>query len=79
MSAKLVVVFGATGLQGGGVITKLLADSSYTLRAVTRNPDGKEGKALAARGVEVVGADLNDYDSVLKSLEVGALSNCSWS
>ncbi|KAF9019639.1 putative NmrA-like family domain-containing protein 1 [Hymenopellis radicata] len=70
MSPKLVVVFGATGLQGGGVVTKLLeTPSSYTLRAVTRNPDGKEGKALAARGVEVVGADLTDYDSVLKAIE----------
>ncbi|KAF9017296.1 putative NmrA-like family domain-containing protein 1 [Hymenopellis radicata] len=70
MSPKLVVVFGATGLQGGGVVTKLLeTPSSYTLRAVTRNPDGKEGKALAARGVEVVGGDLTDYDSVLKAIE----------
>ena len=70
MSQKLVVVFGATGAQGGGVVAKLLGNPSYKLRGVTRNPNGQAGKALAAKGVEVVSADLADYSSVLQACEV---------
>ncbi|KAF9017292.1 NAD(P)-binding protein [Hymenopellis radicata] len=69
MSQKLVVVFGATGLQGGGVVTKLLENPSYKLCGVTRYPDGEAAKALIAKGVEVVGADLNDYNGVLKAID----------
>ncbi|KAF8886415.1 hypothetical protein CPB85DRAFT_1441963 [Mucidula mucida] len=69
MDRKLVVVFGATGLQGGGVVTKLLENPSYRLRGVTRNPGGEAAKALIAKGVDVVGADLNDYNSVLEAVD----------
>ena len=63
--AHLVVVVGATGTQGGSVVNTLLKDSSYRVRAITRNPDGDAGKALKAKGAEVVGADLNDEKSLV--------------
>ena len=51
---KVVVVLGATGLQGGSVVTSLLNDGGYTVRALTRSPENERAKALAARGVDIV-------------------------
>ena len=52
----LVVVIGGTGLQGGSVVTSLLKNGGYKVRALTRNPESEPAKALAARGVEVIKA-----------------------
>ena len=46
---SLVVVFGATGSQGGSVVKRLLANPKYKVRAVTRNPDSDAAKKLAAQ------------------------------
>lgn len=62
--SKIVTVIGATGIQGGSVIRALLDDPKYTLRAVTRNTKSDAARALAARGVEVVEADINNADSL---------------
>jgi len=64
MGKKVVSVVGATGVQGGSVVDALLADGTYTVRAITRNPESTNGKALAARGAEVVQADANDVSSL---------------
>ncbi|KAI0045846.1 nmrA-family protein [Auriscalpium vulgare] len=71
MSAtKLVLVVGATGAQGLAVIDALLAPaadgspSPYSARAVTRNPEHKRAKELAAKGVEVLKGDTNDLASI---------------
>ncbi|KAK0457232.1 putative hscarg dehydrogenase [Desarmillaria tabescens] len=69
MSRKLIVVFGATGNQGGSVVASFLENKAYVVRAVTRNPDSDKAKALAANGAEVVAADLNDQKSLVKALE----------
>ncbi|KAK0481183.1 putative hscarg dehydrogenase [Armillaria luteobubalina] len=69
MSRKLIVVFGATGNQGGSVVASLLKNKNYVVRAVTRNPDSDKAKTLAARGAQVVAADMNDYKSLVKALE----------
>lgn len=65
---RLLTVFGATGNQGGSVIQKFLQHprlkTQFSLRAVTRNADSDKAKALAAKGVEVVEADLNDAKTV---------------
>ncbi|KAF9027954.1 NAD(P)-binding protein [Hymenopellis radicata] len=75
-SPRLVVVFGATGKQGGSVVSSLLAANEksktgklYNIRAVTRNPSSDKGKTLAAQGVQVVAGDLDDYNTVLKAFE----------
>lgn len=73
MSAILTVT-GATGAQGGSVIDSALKAGVYKIRAITRNIESDSAKALAARGVEVVAADLNDEESLVKAFQV---SSCS--
>jgi uncharacterized protein YbjT (DUF2867 family) len=55
---KTVVVFGATGIQGGSVAKALLNDPisarHFKIRAVTRDPTKPAAKALVVRGAEVV-------------------------
>jgi hypothetical protein len=69
MSPKIVSVVGATGNQGTSIINALLNDKSYSLRAITRNPASDAAKALAANGVEVVKADVNDLTSLIAAFE----------
>ena len=44
---RVVAVVGATGAQGGAVVRALHADSGFSVRALTRNPDSDKAKALA--------------------------------
>ncbi|KXJ89350.1 hypothetical protein Micbo1qcDRAFT_235185 [Microdochium bolleyi] len=68
MSNKTVVtVIGATGTQGGSVVAALLHDPTYTIRAVTRNIDSDKARSLAAQGVQVVSADLDDTESLRRA------------
>src|SRR2546423_8813173 len=71
MSKKIIVIFGATGAQGGGLAHAILNDASseFSVRAVTRDPDSDKAKALASAGAEVVKADVDDEASVRKALE----------
>ena len=62
--APLVTVFGATGRQGGAVVRALLARGGRRVRAVTRRPQDAAARALAALGVEVRRADLDDPASL---------------
>ncbi|KXN85498.1 NmrA-like family domain-containing protein 1 [Leucoagaricus sp. SymC.cos] len=66
---KLIIVTGATGQQGGSVVDFLLKEPNgrFTVRGVTRNPDSPAAKALAARGVEIVKADLSSLDETVKA------------
>lgn len=69
--SKVIAVVGATGQQGGGVANAILddPDGGFSVRALTRNPDSPAAKALAARGAEVVAADLDDEASVRAALD----------
>lgn len=69
--SKVIAVVGATGQQGGGVANAILddPDGGFSVRALTRNPDSPAAKALAARGAEVVAANLDDEASVRAALE----------
>ena len=66
----VLVVFGATGQQGGSVIDHVLQDSHLSkqikIRAITRDVSKPASKALQEKGVEVVAAD-NDDSASLKS------------
>jgi uncharacterized protein YbjT (DUF2867 family) len=64
----LILVTGATGQQGGAVARELLA-AGHKIRAMTRNPDGDKAKELADLGAEIVTGDLNDTDSLVRSVE----------
>ena len=64
MGKKIVSVVGATGAQGGSVIDALLKEGSYSIRAITRNPQSENAKSLAAKGIEVIKADVNDLASL---------------
>lgn len=68
---KIITVFGATGAQGGGLVRAILNDKSseFSARAVTRDKNSDKAKALADLGAEVVSADIDDPESIKKSLE----------
>ena len=55
---KLLVVFGATGVQGGSVVNSILGDpataATFSIRGVTRDTTKDAAQALQRRGVEVV-------------------------
>jgi uncharacterized protein YbjT (DUF2867 family) len=71
MAKKIIVVFGATGGQGGGLARAILNDSNseFTVRAVTRDVNSDKAKELAAMGAEVVTANVDDASSVQKAME----------
>ena len=68
---KIIAVVGATGAQGGGLARAILADASgaFSLRALTRKPEGNAATALAAAGAEIVAADLDDEASLRRAFE----------
>ena len=66
-----ITVIGATGQQGSAVLTELVQRGA-TVRAVTRDPTGTRAQDLAAPGVEFVGADLADVDTVRDAFEGAA-------
>src|SRR5215212_4038480 len=70
-SKKIIVVFGATGAQGGGLAHAILNDpnSEFSVRAVTRDVNSDKAKELARAGAELVEADIDDEVSMKKILE----------
>lgn len=71
MEKRIITVFGATGAQGGSLVRAILEDahSSFSVRAVTRDPGSDKAKALKEMGAEVVEADIDNRESVQKALE----------
>lgn len=67
MEKKIILVFGATGKQGGAVV-KALLKSEFAIRAVTRDVNQPRSLALAAQGVEIVKAEYSDVESLKKAL-----------
>ncbi|MCJ1415589.1 NmrA-like domain-containing protein 1 [Xylographa parallela] len=61
---RVLAVFGATGQQGGSIVSHVLKDAElsrqYKIRALTRDPSNTSAQALTKLDVEVVQADLND-------------------
>jgi uncharacterized protein YbjT (DUF2867 family) len=71
---KLVVVTGATGMQGGSVISALSKDPSYKLRGVIRSPSSEAAKKFETQGVEVVAGDLKGLASLKTAFQVSLLT-----
>ncbi|KAL1962102.1 hypothetical protein VTN77DRAFT_569 [Rasamsonia byssochlamydoides] len=70
-STKLICIVGVTGNQGGSVAQRFLQDPTYRVRGLTRNPSSPTAQKLAAQGVDIVKADLDDATS-LKGVLAGA-------
>jgi hypothetical protein len=56
---KLVVIIGITGNQGSSVASTFLQNPSWRIRGLTRDTQSPTSRALSARGVEMVQADLH--------------------
>src|SRR6185436_5221379 len=66
---RIIAIVGATGAQGGSLCEAVLRDpdGGFACRAITRNPGSDGAKALVAKGVEVVAADLDDEASLTQA------------
>ncbi|KAF4637874.1 hypothetical protein G7Y89_g207 [Cudoniella acicularis] len=67
--SNLIVVIGATGGQGGGVVDIFLKEPGWKVRGTTRSTSSQKAKALAAKGVEMVSANLNDEESLERAFQ----------
>ncbi len=68
---KTIAVVGATGAQGNGLVRAILADPAggFSVRAITRDLASEKARALAALGVEVVAANVDDEASLVRAFE----------
>ncbi|KAF9767046.1 hypothetical protein IL306_000448 [Fusarium sp. DS 682] len=69
MSAKIIAVVGATGTQGGSVARTFLSLPNWHVRALTRNSTSAKAQALQNLGAEIVEADMNDPESLIKAFD----------
>lgn len=73
MSKRLVTIFGATGNQGGAVVSTILShpalSKQFAVRGITRNTSSPKAQALASKGVELAAADLNNPQSLSDALK----------
>ncbi|KAL5043610.1 hypothetical protein BDW71DRAFT_216215 [Aspergillus fruticulosus] len=69
--SKIITIVGATGTQGGSVVTALhnLTSPTYTIRAITRNPSSPAAQSLIAKNIEVTKADLQDLPSLISAFK----------
>ena len=68
---KVIVVAGATGAQGGGLVRAILSDPSggFAARAITRDANSEKAKALAKLGAEVVVGNADDVESLKRAFK----------
>ncbi|CAN5476601.1 NmrA/HSCARG family protein [soil metagenome] len=68
---KVILVFGATGAQGGGLAKAILndKDSEFAVRAITRDPDSEKARELAKLGAEIVKGDIDDLQSMKDAMK----------
>ncbi|RJE22645.1 NmrA-like family [Aspergillus sclerotialis] len=65
MPSKTIIIIGITGNQGGSVAQRFLQDPSYHIRGLTRNPSSPAAQRLAAEGIEIVSANLDDINTLI--------------
>jgi uncharacterized protein YbjT (DUF2867 family) len=75
---KIVAIVGATGAQGGGLARAVLADPAggFSVRALTRHPGAAPARALAARGADIVAADLDRAETLNRAFEGADAAFC---
>ena len=66
---KVVVVCGATGKQGGAVVSALSRSTNYKIIALSRTPNSEAALALQERGIEIRKADLQDKSSLINAFQ----------
>lgn len=66
---KVIVVVGASGAQGGGLVRAILNSpfGEFSPRVLTREDNSVSAKLFARLGAEIVQADLDDPDSVRRA------------
>ena len=75
MTVKILVVLGATGEQGGGVVDALVSSGSIqqydSVRCVTRDPNSSKAKALAKKSSKLVptACDIRHRDQVKEAFK----------
>lgn len=67
---KIIAVTGATRVQGGDVVNVMKKTPGWKVRAVTRRPDGDTAMRLAAEGIEMAKANIDDEESLVKAFKV---------
>ena len=70
--SKNVLIFGATGQQGGATVKALLDSpraNQFIILAVTRNAASASAKKLEERGVKIVQGDMEDTKAVFEAAE----------
>src|ERR1043166_5420433 len=68
MSARSILITGATGHQGGAT-ARALAGRGFDLFAMTRKPESPAARELAGAGIHIVQGDLDDEESLKRALE----------
>jgi uncharacterized protein YbjT (DUF2867 family) len=69
-AGRTILVFGATGQQGGAVASALRSNG-WTVRALVRNLDSDNARSLSSKDVELVRGDLSDSASIRTAM-IGA-------
>jgi uncharacterized protein YbjT (DUF2867 family) len=71
--SKILLIFGATGQQGGSVVDYVTNDGElskqYSIRAVTRIPSSPAAQNLRKKGINLVKADANDKKSLEQAMQ----------
>ena len=75
---KIIAVVGATGAQGGGLVRAILSDRSgeFSARALTRDPGSEKARELERLGAEVVQADVDDMESLVRAFDGASGAFC---
>ncbi|KAL2870359.1 NmrA/HSCARG family protein [Aspergillus lucknowensis] len=64
-----IFVCGATGTQGGALVSNILKSPGLKAHAVARDPSSEASEALKARGVTIFKGDFNDEDSLRVAIQ----------
>ncbi|KAM0351419.1 hypothetical protein ACHAO7_008016 [Fusarium culmorum] len=69
MTTKTIAIVGATGTQGGSVARTFLNLPNWHVRALTRLSTSPKAQALKDLGAEIVEADMDDAQSLVKAFD----------